>query len=128
MTPDETIDLLTLAAAYDRRTVGEGDVGAWHAAVGDLAFGDCRSAVIGHYTDSTDWLMPAHVRQRVRVIRDRRLDRAYIPPPPAELVDDWPAYQAALHASRVAAADGRDPGGRGAGGCWAGSAAVGGPP
>jgi hypothetical protein len=109
MTPDETIDLLTLAAAYDRRTVGKGDAMAWHAAVGDLAFADCRVAVIGHYTDTTDWLMPAHVRHRVQRIRARRLDRASIPPPPPELVDDWPAYQAALHAARVAAADGRDP-------------------
>ena len=109
MTPDETIDLLSLAACYDRRTVGETDVNAWHAAVGDLAFADCRTAVIGHYTDTTEWLMPAHVRQRVRTIRDRRFDHAEIPAPPPELADDFPAYRAALHAARVAAGDGRDP-------------------
>jgi len=110
MTIEETIDLLTAAAAFDRRTVGKADAVAWHAAIGDLGLDDCRTAVIGHYTDGTDWLMPAHVRQRVQRIRNRRLDRASIPAPPPELVDDWPAYQAALHAARVAAADGRDPG------------------
>ena len=109
MTLDETIDLLTAAAAFDRRTVGETDAVAWHAAVGDLRFEDCQAAVIAHYTGSTDWLMPAHVRQRVREMRDRRLRETKVPPPPRELLDNPAAYQAALHAATVAIADGRDP-------------------
>ena len=48
MTPDETIDLLSVAAAFDRRTTGESDVMAWHATIGDLDFADSRAAVIGH--------------------------------------------------------------------------------
>jgi hypothetical protein len=109
MTIEETFDLLTVAAAYDRRTVGQGDAVAWHAVVGSYGFDDCRAAVIAHYTESTDWLMPAHVRNRVKAIRDRRIQDAEIPPPPRETLDDPAAYSAALHAARVAAADGRDP-------------------
>lgn len=109
MTLGETIDLLTAAAAFDRRTVGEADAAAWHAAVGDLRFEDCQQAVIAHYRETSDWLMPAHVRQRVLEIRHRRLQDTETPPPPAELIDNPRAYQKALHAARVAIADGRDP-------------------
>ncbi len=109
MTLDETVDLLTTAAAYDRRTVGEADAIAWHAAVGDLQFGDSRDAVVAHYTETADWLMPAHVRNRVMAIRNRRLTETEIPAPPPELLDDTAAYSAALHAAAVAIADGRDP-------------------
>lgn len=109
MTIEETIDLLTVAAGFDRRTVGRGDAVAWHAALGDLRFEDCQAAIVAHYTGTTDWLMPAHIRQRVRQIRDHRLDGTEVPAPPAELVDNPPAYQAALHAARIAVAEGRDP-------------------
>lgn len=109
MTLDEAVDLLTAAAAFDRRTVGEADAIAWHAAVGDLRFEDCQAAVIAHYTETTDWLMPAHVRHRVRDMRDQRLRETEIPPPPRELVDNPDAYLAALRAAELAIADGRDP-------------------
>jgi hypothetical protein len=84
MTHDEVIDLLTTAAAYDRRKVGEADVIAWHAAVGDLDYPDAQTAVVGHYTETTDWLMPAHVRVRVKAIRARRLERAVLDAPAPE--------------------------------------------
>ena len=108
MTPDETIDLLTVAAAFDQRTVGEGDAMAWHAVVGDLNFADAKQAVLGYYADTRERVMPADVRRRVREIRDRRLQDTEIPPPPPELLDDPDAYSAALHAAAVAIADGRD--------------------
>jgi hypothetical protein len=105
----ETGLLLARCASYDRRKVGDVDVIAWLQVLGDLPFADCEQAVIGHYADSTEWIMPAHVRQRVRELRNRRLDGTKAPAPPAELVDNPAAYQAALHAARVAIADGRDP-------------------
>lgn len=95
MSTDEVIDLLTLMASYDRRKVGEADVAAWYAAVGDLAFGDSRDAVIAHYRECTDWLMPAHVRQRVGAVRQERLRIAGPVEIPEELADrpiearDW---------------------------------------
>ena len=105
MTPDETIDLLTGAAAFDRRTTGESDVMAWHAAVGDLDFADSRAAVIAHYQESRDWVMPADVRVRVKAIRRDRLAREIAPAPPAELADKPGRYKAELDANvrRIAA-------------------------
>jgi hypothetical protein len=54
--------ILALAAAYDLRTVGEADVEAWHAAVGDLDFESCRKVVIEHYRNKRERLMPADLR------------------------------------------------------------------
>lgn len=96
MTPDEVIDLLTTAAAYDRRKVGKADVMAWHAAVKDLDFLDAQNAVIAHYTLSTDWLMPAHVRAGVKQIRTARLAIHAVPAPPPELTDEPGIYQQAV--------------------------------
>lgn len=76
MTRDEVIDLLSLMASYDRRTAGEVDIDAWGLAVGDLPFADARDAVIGHYRESADWIMPAHVRRRVDAVRAARLAAA----------------------------------------------------
>jgi hypothetical protein len=107
MTIDEVVDLLTTAAAYDRRTVGEADAIAWHAAIGDLPFEDSRAAVVAHYRESREWLMPADVRQRVKEARRERILDAGIPAPPPELGPD--AYGPALQAAATAIADGRDP-------------------
>jgi hypothetical protein len=107
MTLEETVDLLTVATAFDRRTVGEGDVIAWHAAIGDLGLDDARAAAIAHYRDSTEWIMPGHVRQRVRAMRSERLAREITPAPPAELTDNAHAYQEALQRRIGQIADGK---------------------
>lgn len=96
MTVEEVIDLLTTAAAYDRRTVGETDVIAWHRAVADLDVLDAQDAVVGHYSETTEWLMPAHVRKRVKAIRAARAAIDPVPAPPAELADRPADYKAAL--------------------------------
>jgi hypothetical protein len=110
MTPDQIIDLLTTAAAFDRRTVGDADVIAWHAAVGDLPFADAQAAVVQHYAESTDWLMPAHVRKLVRRIRELRIAAQPIPDPGAELAADPAAFRQALRSSIASIADGFDVG------------------
>lgn len=65
----ETAQLLAMMQTYDQRTVGETDVIAWHSAVGDLQFSECGTAVIGHYRDHTDRVMPANVREAVQAAR-----------------------------------------------------------
>lgn len=66
MTLEEISTLLAVIAAMDRRKVGKTDVLTWHATVGDLDFQEARSAVWQHFAQSTDWLMPAHVRRIVK--------------------------------------------------------------
>jgi hypothetical protein len=59
----ETNQALALAQAFDRRTVGEMDVRAWHSVLGDLDAADVMEAVRHHYASETDWIMPGHVRR-----------------------------------------------------------------
>lgn len=65
MTPADAARLLAIAAVYDKRTIGEVEASAWADALDGLAPRDCAEAIKAHYADSTAWLMPAHVRERV---------------------------------------------------------------
>lgn len=72
MNLSETADLLTAMSAFDRRTIGDGDVIAWQSILSDAAFEDCLAAVKQYYTDHTEWIMPAHVRRAVAAIEKAR--------------------------------------------------------
>jgi hypothetical protein len=85
----ETALLLGAIAARDQRTVGETDVLAWHEDLEDLDFADCRAAVTRHFRDSTERIMPAHIRRHVRAIRDaRRASQVVAELPPGRFEDD----------------------------------------
>lgn len=66
MTPEESGKLLGICAAFDNRNVDDSAVFAWYSAIKDLPYSECESAVIAHYSDSREWIMPADVRTRVR--------------------------------------------------------------
>jgi hypothetical protein len=72
MSPGEAARLLSACAMYDYRTIEEADGLAWHLVIGDLPFDDAMEAVRRHYQASTDRMMPAHVRQGVKAIREER--------------------------------------------------------
>ncbi len=107
MTGEEVWDLLAVIAVHDLRHVGQTDHDVWTAHVGDLPFTECRDAVIAHYRDSSDRIMPADVRSRVREIRADRLERNIPAPPPADLTDDPKAYIAWRRDQLAAIRDGR---------------------
>lgn len=65
MNLSEAAELLATVQSFDKRTVGQVDAAAWHAALGDLPLDLCRQAVVKHYSHETSWLMPAHVRKLV---------------------------------------------------------------
>jgi hypothetical protein len=69
MTPSEVALVLSKAASYDRRTLGEADVAAWYEAIDDLALDTALAAVARHYRQTTEWLMPADVRRHAADIR-----------------------------------------------------------
>lgn len=108
MTPAQAAELLAIAATFDRRTVGDFEARAWAKALDGLRPADCAQAIQSHYTDSTEWLMPAHVRALVKRIRDDRL-RA-VPTSELEPADvnpnDIETYQAARLALIQRIADG----------------------
>lgn len=93
LTTDDVIDLLTLAAAYDRRTVGAADVAAWTDAArrGRWTRDQALDAVKAHYATSTAWLMPGHVAELIRAERRQ-------PPPIHEVVQPDPIGQARVAA------------------------------
>lgn len=70
MTPAETARVLAAAAAFDRRTVGQADVAAWHSALYELDYPDARDAVTRHYQISTEWIMPMHILRTVQARRE----------------------------------------------------------
>jgi len=103
MTPGDAAKLLALAAAFDRRTVGEADAMAWASTLDDLRLEDCIDAVKNHYRESTEWIMPSHVRAGVRAIHRERI--AYVRQHDPHAVpdadpDDVPAYLAAIREGR----------------------------
>lgn len=73
----EVAALLTLAAAYDRRTIGEAEVLAWHAIVDDLSFAEGERALRAHYAETERFAMPSDVRKRAIVERRRRHELAH---------------------------------------------------
>lgn len=77
MTKSQVAVILGLIAARDRRTVGEVDVHAWHEDIGDLEFDDARRAISAHFRESTEYLMPVHLRRlAIGFARDRhRIER-----------------------------------------------------
>jgi hypothetical protein len=84
MTDEEIGDLLAVIAGYDRRTVGESDVDAWARALDDpripnMGLTECVDAVVLHYRETTDFIMPSHILTRVKA--ERAATIAQIMPP-----------------------------------------------
>lgn len=69
----ETHALLTLIATLDRRRFDDPTVIAWQEILAEQPFDDCRTAVINHFRENTDYLMPVHVtRGAEQIDHDRR--------------------------------------------------------
>lgn len=109
MEPEVIGDVLGVAAAFDNRTVGVADSAAWYRVIGHLDRAEVEEAIIAHYTETTDRIMPAHVLARVSKIRALRLAHAGPEAVPDADPDDIPAYQAALREGRWRTASGMTP-------------------
>ena len=75
LTHDEVVDLLTAISAYDNRKPNPASVLAWGKAaeIGRWTLVEALDAVHSHFSENPDYLMPAHVGNR---IRDGRQDHA----------------------------------------------------
>lgn len=109
MEPEAIGDVLAVAAAFDNRTVGDADCIAWYRAIGHLDRAEVEEAIIAHYTETTDRIMPAHVLGRVGKIRALRLAHAGPEAVPDADPDDDTAYRAALREGRWRTASGMTP-------------------
>lgn len=87
MTPEQVIDLLTLAARFDRRTVGDEDVRAWGLIANEQDWHPAAAAraVVEHAKrDPSTYLCPGHIAAILDAARTdirRRLFRGDITPP-----------------------------------------------
>lgn len=77
MTPGDAARVLAACALFDNRKVPDNEDGellveGWYAVIGDLPLNDALEAVRRHYRDSTEWIMPAHVRKGVKAIQAER--------------------------------------------------------
>lgn len=72
LTLDEANNVLTVAASFDKRTIGELDITMWQQALRGLDFQTCAAAVIKHYSTTTDYLLPVHI---CRLVADEIRER-----------------------------------------------------
>jgi hypothetical protein len=79
---------------------------AWTGALGDLDYADCERAVIANYRETDDWIMPVHIRRRVKAMRADRLARTPRPELPDELADNPVAWIEAYRERTRALGDG----------------------
>ncbi len=105
MNHSEVAKLLTLAAAYDQRTIGEADVLAWHELLSETNPRDAAAVVKTHYATKRERLMPIDVIEGVRKIRHDRLERLEHEATPPPGLDDA-GYRRWLRETRTAIADG----------------------
>lgn len=61
MTKSEVALVLVKCAAFDQRTIAEGDVEAWHEIVGHVDVADGLAAVTSWYSEHHDRIMPADI-------------------------------------------------------------------
>ena len=108
MNAAEAGKLLAFAALYDNRKASDPDVMAWFKAIGDLPYADAELAVAAHYGESTERIMPGHVRTRVKAMRADRLARTPLPAPSGDVADEPGSYQRITQANIKRIADGLD--------------------
>lgn len=72
MTKAEIALLLALMASYDQRTIGDADVEAWYATAQHARWtnDDAKRAVVAHYAESTQRIMPADITAGIRARRN----------------------------------------------------------
>lgn len=81
ITNTEAIDLLTAASVYDSRKPNPDAVLAWMKAseLGRWSFPEALNALHEHYATSRDYLMPAHITERIKA-RRAQPGRPELPP------------------------------------------------
>jgi hypothetical protein len=89
---DDTIDLLKIITAKDRRTSGESDIRFWLAAATEAGWPSLAFAVAAVIKFANDnpgvWIEPGHITAYHRKIKSEVFQAWNPPAPPRELIDD----------------------------------------
>lgn len=94
----ETAKILQMCATFDQRTIGVSDVESWHSVLGRLSFETCRQAVIDHYSEHSERIWPADIKNLA--LRRSETFTPKTPALPDADPDDVPGYLEALRAGR----------------------------
>lgn len=76
MSPSDAAIVLGVAAAFDRRTVGESDARAWAEVLGACPLADAVEAVKAHYATSREFIYPSDISHHVKAVRAERVRAA----------------------------------------------------
>lgn len=75
MNIEQAAFVLAKAAALDNRNQSDAAILAWHEVIGDLDYQDALQAVAVHRRESTEYLMPVHIRRIAEKLRSERQER-----------------------------------------------------
>lgn len=77
--------LLAIAVSYDNRKPSDAHIAAWREASirGRWTYPEAREAILDHFANSTDYLTPGHVTQRLRAKRQQPPAFKQLPAPAA---------------------------------------------
>lgn len=82
MNTDELTMLLARIQVLDNRQVDQLTIEAWSPLMFDITYPDAVGAVNAHFRESTAYLQPAHINQRVREARRKELPGTMSPEAP----------------------------------------------
>lgn len=90
LTQEQVAALMAVAMAYDNRNPGEANLMAWTEAAerARWRFAPAREAIHAHYAESSKFIMPGDITQRLKV--ESRFPPRYGEEPPAELEEARP--------------------------------------
>ncbi|WHP18819.1 hypothetical protein [Cellulomonas sp. ES6] len=74
MHPAHAAELLSLCASLDNRTVNESTALAWAQVLPDLRMEDATTAVVEHYREHREWIMPADIVRGARAAVALRIE------------------------------------------------------
>jgi len=69
MNRQEVAQVLTLASLIDNRSITDEACRMWHDVIGHVDYDVAVEALRAHYTESTAWLLPAHITGYARAER-----------------------------------------------------------
>jgi hypothetical protein len=109
LTIDEIGELLKIAQRYDKRSIAEGDIEAWYAALNlrNLDFRPCAEAIVRHYAYTDDFVKPSHVAELAKSRPEDKPVPALGPGTPR--ASDWRRQLSALLPTPEAAVAGGHP-------------------
>lgn len=96
MIPDDMPGFMQDLSEITGRQFNDRQTDIWFEALKSYTLADCQRALYDHLAESSGFLTPADVAQRVKQMRTDRVIAAGTPPNPPEYIEgsDWAEYQA----------------------------------